>query len=89
MLPVLVRRPKPGWLVEADGDGADDKALRSALGSREIPELDFLCRLRDAVSRSAEKKVSSGVIPILAHKSNAESISEAPTRSIVSFDVFK
>ena len=89
VLPVLVRRPKPGWLVEADGDGSDDKALRSALGSREIPELDFLCLLRDAVSRSAEKKVSSGGNPILAHKSSAESISVAPTRSIVSLVVFE
>lgn len=77
MLPVPVRKPRPAWLglVEADGDGdgVDDEALRSLLESREIPKLVFLCLLRDAVSRSAEKKVSSVVKPIFAHKSSGES----------------
>lgn len=89
MLPVPERGPKLAWLIEADGDGADDKAFRSLLASREILELDFLCLLRDAVSRSAEKNDSSGVKPILAHKSSAESISGAETRSIGSLDEFK
>lgn len=87
MLPVPVKKPRPGWLVEADVD--DDEALRSLLASREILEVVFLCLLRDAVSRSAEKKGSSAVKPILAHISSGESKSGAVTLSIGSLEVFE
>jgi len=89
MLPALAKSPspRPGWLVGADV--GDDEALRSLLASRESVELVFLCLLRDAVSRSAEKKGSSVVKPILAHKSSGGSKSEAVTLSIGSLEVFE
>jgi hypothetical protein len=86
VLLVPVRTSRPGWPAGTD-DSDDDEALRSLLASREILGLVFLCLLRDAVSRSAEKKGSSGGKPMRAHKSRGESKSEPVTSSIASPEV--
>jgi len=86
---VLVKRPRSGWLTEADVGDGDDETLRSLLASRDTLELVFLCLLRDAVSRSAEKKGPSVAKPILVHKSSGESKSGAAARSIGSLEVFE